>query len=248
LEKTKLQIVVAMEVEQFDGRKQRMLEHAVAGFLELPPHYVRVILKVISRSEGSTIVEIELPRDDGQRLLQAYQNRDLHFEKLTTLLRILDVRQDLSEGTKAYPDLGKVFHQLGTLITTSLVTKEENNSEVAFSAAVNNMLLEMCKIVGCEAGSIFLISATNDKLCTLANVGYETNTSGLTYDLDKKDRGITAYVASTGKAEWFNNNIEVKAHQAWRGKFDSTQWTKGRAFRNCYVLPLKVGSEVVGVL
>lgn len=119
-----------MEVEHFNEMKQRMLQHAVAGFLELPPKYV----KVLSCREGSTIVEIELPRHDGQRLLWAHQDRDTRFKELATRLRILDVRQEPREDKGEYSLLLQVdstlvqrvnnFHMIRDLVLAELRAEE----------------------------------------------------------------------------------------------------------------------------
>ena len=63
----RVRLTLAMDFAAFDSKAERILVHALAGFLDIPPGAV----KVCSSEEGSVKVIIELPADAAERLLKA---------------------------------------------------------------------------------------------------------------------------------------------------------------------------------
>jgi Threonine dehydrogenase and related Zn-dependent dehydrogenases len=136
------------------------------------------------------------------------------------------------------------------------------DSQLSFSNQITNILSKIGTLINCEVGSISVISPKTGKLEGLTTFGYKADISEITYSLGKqldgKDLfrsnanetggGITAFVATVGREEWFNSQEDVRNHPAWAGKIDKTQWEENRVFKNCGIIPLIVGNETIGVL
>lgn len=153
-------------------------------------------------------------------------------------------------------DIEDILRNLARLICPS---RETHSS---FSVDIEKILIDLGHLVNCAVGSIYVITPKN-VLEGLTRFGYENEIKGIEYKLGKrkdgadlfsnensggKGGGITAFVATTGVDLWFNSHDDVKRHPAWAGKIDSTQWSDGREFKNCGILSLIVGNEIIGVL
>jgi type I restriction enzyme R subunit len=79
--RTKLQLIIDMEIDRFDERYRRFLRHAVAAFLETDPEDV----EIVEIKDGSVRLVITVPTD-------AISNRSLDFtENLRKYLQPLDL-------------------------------------------------------------------------------------------------------------------------------------------------------------
>jgi hypothetical protein len=103
----KVELTIAMELEQFSEKEQRWLQHAIAGFLEIPPQAVRIA----SIERGSVKVTIELPRQDANRLLSAYRNKDPELGKHINPMVLLSLRQKMA-GLEPMRQLKLLIQQL----------------------------------------------------------------------------------------------------------------------------------------
>ena len=137
-----------------------------------------------------------------------------------------------------------------------------NEVHSSFNEGIESVLKDLGKLVHCDVGSIYAVSPGNT-LKGLTRFGYEEEFKNITYQLGKEKDGsdlyrdeekgiegggITAFVATTGQGQWFNSQSEVKDHRAWKGAIDKIQWNGDREFKNCGILPLIVGNEIIGVL
>lgn len=107
-----------------------------------------------------------------------------------------------------------------------------------FRKNVNLFLRDFAHTIPCELGSIYMVDPVNKELKGIATFGYEKDISDITYSLgeqhlggqDLKGQGITAFVATTGNPEWFDQKRMPKSHMAHAGKIDGRQWTGKRRF------------------
>jgi len=89
---TRLRITVDIELEHFDDKHQDWLRHAVAGFLDISPHAVR-----IAAIEGSSVeVIIELPVRSAARLLSAYRRNEPELVEYLAPLVLLDLDVEMA--------------------------------------------------------------------------------------------------------------------------------------------------------
>jgi len=77
---TKFTITLQIEYDNFSTKEERLLIHALAGFLEIPPESI----KLLTKEKGSLIVTLELPSQSVKKLSQALQTSDV---KLLNTLR-----------------------------------------------------------------------------------------------------------------------------------------------------------------
>jgi tetratricopeptide (TPR) repeat protein len=87
---TSVVLTIEMELENLDGKNQRWLQHAIAGFLEISPNAVRIT----SMEKSSVKVTIELPTQSAGRLLNAYKRNDPELEKYLAPMVLLDLRRE----------------------------------------------------------------------------------------------------------------------------------------------------------
>ncbi|MBI1926498.1 nucleotide sugar dehydrogenase, partial [Candidatus Poribacteria bacterium] len=108
--KTKVELTIEMELDHFDEKNQRWLQHAIAGFLEISPNAVRITL--IERSK-SVKVTIELPKQSAEKLLSAYQKNDPELIKYLDPLVLTDLRLEADTGEQVPPkftaDMPKIY-------------------------------------------------------------------------------------------------------------------------------------------
>lgn len=88
--KTKIWVTIETGPEHFDGKDQRFMQHAIAGFLEISPNNVRII----SVEKGSVRIIIELPTESAERLLHAYERKDPELAKYLAPLVLLDLHRE----------------------------------------------------------------------------------------------------------------------------------------------------------
>lgn len=72
-----IQLTLEMEFESFDARTERLLVHALAGLLDIPPTAV----KILAVERGSVKILLQLPVDAAERLLQAKSLGDISLQK-----------------------------------------------------------------------------------------------------------------------------------------------------------------------
>ncbi|MCP4263687.1 MAG: hypothetical protein GY774_40190 [Planctomycetes bacterium] len=86
-----VEISIAMEYEHFVQKSERYLQHALAGFLEIPPDNV----KVISTSEGSVRMVVTLPEVEAKRLICAYEMKDPTLSERLVPLCLIGIHRDM---------------------------------------------------------------------------------------------------------------------------------------------------------
>lgn len=101
--KVRLEIRIDMEVQDFDDTQNRFLQHALAGFLEIPASHVRLG----PVADGSTRVTVELPKDEAEHLLKASESNDSGLAEHLAHLKIIDVRRHTRDGSKVTEPLGR---------------------------------------------------------------------------------------------------------------------------------------------
>lgn len=76
--KTKLQLTIDMELEQFDEVQQRLLRFGIAGFLGISPEHVQILS---AKKANSIHVVIELPGKYAAIFRTAYRKKDWRLKK-----------------------------------------------------------------------------------------------------------------------------------------------------------------------
>jgi hypothetical protein len=89
IETTKVELTIEMEMERFDEKYQRLLQHALAGFLAISPNAVRII----STERGSVKVTVELPAQSAKKLFSSYRQSDSELVKHLKTLKVSNLRQ-----------------------------------------------------------------------------------------------------------------------------------------------------------
>jgi RNA recognition motif-containing protein len=87
LPKTKVELKIKMEIENFDEKNQRWIQNAIAGFLEISPESVQIV----SIEKGSVKVIIELPTHYAEILFKAYKRKDPELLKILEPLVLINV-------------------------------------------------------------------------------------------------------------------------------------------------------------
>jgi hypothetical protein len=102
---TKMELTINLELEDFNDTTQRLFQYALAAFLGIPPHHVRIA----SIERGSVKVTIELPTRSAEKLLGAYERNDPKLLKYLTPLILIDVRREAAKQertqTKLTPEI-----------------------------------------------------------------------------------------------------------------------------------------------
>jgi hypothetical protein len=70
---TKVELTIDMELSQFDEQQKRLLQYAVAAFLNISPNDVRI---ASVKKSNSITVTVELPTKFARKLLAAYKLKD----------------------------------------------------------------------------------------------------------------------------------------------------------------------------
>lgn len=86
---SKIELKVDIELENFDEKAQRWLQHAIAGFLEISPYSVQIV----SIKDGSVNVTIRLPSQSAKKLLKAYERKDPDLTAHLAPLAVLELYQ-----------------------------------------------------------------------------------------------------------------------------------------------------------
>jgi retron-type reverse transcriptase len=84
---TKVKLTIDIELKHFGHRDQRMLQYALASFLDISPNAVQMH----SIEEGSTKAVVELPTQSAEQLLNAYRQNDPELEKYLFPLTLLSI-------------------------------------------------------------------------------------------------------------------------------------------------------------
>ncbi len=169
----------------------------------------------------------------------------------------------ISPKTKSPDKHEDVTEELAKLIgpVTESVSHLLNQDD--FKKYLTLFLKHFLTTLQCELGSIYLVEPNKKELRGFVTFGYKKYIGDIVYelgDVNKKGRdlfrkkknekgtGITAYVATTGKELWFDRKKLPSSHPAHAGKIDQRQWVHNRVFKNCGIIPLKVGNEIIGVV
>ena len=115
---------------------------------------------------------------------------------------------------------------------------------------LNPIVETMMQAVGAEAAALFLVDEASNRVVVQAATGYQANLlkERASYGMGE---GVTGWIAREGKPFRADTNAELRAHPAWRGRFDYLLGTEPNSFLG---LPLLVtdrfsGNEkVIGVL
>ena len=83
-------VTIELELEHLDEKNQRLLQYAIASFLETSPNTVRIA----SIERGSVKVTIELPTESAERLLNAYKRNDSELVKYLAPLVLVDLHRE----------------------------------------------------------------------------------------------------------------------------------------------------------
>lgn len=85
----KVELTIELELSQFDERNQRLLQYALAAFLEIPAQNVRIV----TIEEGSVKVTLELPEDSAKKLLEAYAMDASELQRYLAPLVLTDLQE-----------------------------------------------------------------------------------------------------------------------------------------------------------
>lgn len=118
--------------------------------------------------------------------------------------------------------------------------------KIELAPLLNRIVDTSAKILKAEACSLFLADENEQLLKMKAGVGYSKNLVDVA--VYKRGEGITGSIWETGKPHRGRSQDEHRANPAWRGKYDTQQWTDGKEFKSFFGVPLKVEDRVLGVL
>jgi GAF domain-containing protein len=121
------------------------------------------------------------------------------------------------------------------------------------SALLNKVVDTSMQTLHAEVCSIFLEDKQNDpgKITMMAGSGLASELIGKAkYEIGE---GFTGTIAKVGekyniKSQEELSMLEVRGERVWKGKFDRLQWPRGREFRNCVAVPLRIKDQILGVL
>ena len=98
--KGRVELILAVELSDFDERNQRLIQYAIAAFLGISPNSVRI---TSVEEINSVRVTVELPTDNLEELITAYHkgipelNEYLNSFGLRELRRVEDNKKDAYE-------------------------------------------------------------------------------------------------------------------------------------------------------
>ena len=90
-------ILVIENIPEFGERDQSLLTYAIAGFLSIPPHTVRVT----SIEQSSIEITVELPEESAEELLTAYKQNNPELRRFLAPLILLDLRREAEDSQTA---------------------------------------------------------------------------------------------------------------------------------------------------
>lgn len=86
----KVELTIEMELSQFDEHNQRLLQYAIAGFLNVSPFSVRIT----SIEESNSVkVGLELPAQSAEKLLRSYEENDQELARYLAPFVIVDLHR-----------------------------------------------------------------------------------------------------------------------------------------------------------
>ncbi len=115
---------------------------------------------------------------------------------------------------------------------------------------LENLINRFHSTLDCEAASLYVADRTGMRFELRAATGYSKpllDQGGLHYEIGK---GITGWIAQSGKSFIAHSFKELRSHAHWAGKFDAPQWGGGRGQAHSFLgIPLKqANGEVIGVI
>ena len=109
-----VQLVIDLELAHFDEMNRRLLQHALAGFLAIPPDAV----KIVSVKEGSVNVILEIPAGSAKKLLEAYGGGDSELAKFLAPFPLLDLRRHQPPPRRRTPSQKHVDRRITSRVMT----------------------------------------------------------------------------------------------------------------------------------
>lgn len=104
----------------------------------------------------------------------------------------------------------------------------------------------VARIFDAEECSLYLLDSSTGLLTMRAGHGHCKALVGeATYRIGE---GVTGWIAKTGQSFSAASAEQLRAHPAWKGKYDPRQWPKPKECRSFLGVPLRVGGQTVGVL
>lgn len=110
--KKRVKILIDYEYENWDQSSNCFLQHAIAGFLRIPPELV----KLKSVSEGSVRIVVMLPEVEAEQLVRAHDMKDPKLSEQLAPLSLLGIHRDtesdgrLGEAPVNRPGSGNANH------------------------------------------------------------------------------------------------------------------------------------------
>lgn len=124
---TQVKIRIDFEYEHWEPKLEIIFQHALAAFLEIPPHFVKI--KAVRK--GSIQIDVMLPKVEAERLIDAYEGKDQKLsEHLSAfrfrllgidIYRVMEIHERLQEKDVPLDDIIKRLCTLCyTLITITV--------------------------------------------------------------------------------------------------------------------------------
>lgn len=95
--RTRLQIIIDVELALFGERNQKWLQYAVAAFLDISPSAVQIV----SVEPGSVRVTVELPADRARELVAACARHDPKLMRSLAPLILIEIREEVETSSIA---------------------------------------------------------------------------------------------------------------------------------------------------
>ena len=106
---TRVEISIDVKYEDFDQRSKNLLKHALAGFLGIPPEYV----KLESVRKGSVQIVVLLPDVESERLTRAYEMKDVTLAEQLTPFSLLGMHREMESRERLLPQRAAPDHTSG---------------------------------------------------------------------------------------------------------------------------------------
>ena len=122
--------------------------------------------------------------------------------------------------------------------------------ELDMNVLVKRIVTTISKVLRAEASSLYLIEPGTDILSIQAATGYQEVLVDRKAQYDLKGKGITPYIARTGKEVIARSKEELQAHEAHAGKYNIAQGREPNSFLGIPLKIIKTGGseERIGVL
>jgi hypothetical protein len=85
----RIEMIIDMEIENFDDHQENILKHALAGLLRIPPKSIVIRQK----KEGSVRILMDLPALEADKLLDKFKTQSPDLDAHLSTFKVIDIRE-----------------------------------------------------------------------------------------------------------------------------------------------------------